>query len=121
MTAPALPLPTHLTSQSKSLPPKERYLIGQFGNGFKQIASDGFNTAIEKWELYYHPMEGSELTTVLNFLDTVGCDVWFTWIPFGESIPKKWRRVPETLNKTMFNFTKLQISFTIEQAFNLGT
>ena len=121
MTAPVLPLPTHITSQSNSLPPDQRYLVAQYGNGFKQIVKDGFNTDIEKWEIYYHPMEGSELTTVLDFLNTVGCDEWFTWTPTGESTSKKWRVVPKTTKKTMFNFTKLQISFTIEQAFDLGT
>ena len=121
MTAPVLPLTTHITNQSNALSPKQRYITAQYGNGFKQIARDGFNTTVEKWEIYYHPMSGSELTTVLNFLDTIGCDVWFTWTPIGESTSKKWRVVPKTTKKTMFSFTKLQVSFTIEQAFDLGT
>jgi len=121
MTAPALPLPTHLTAESNSLPSDHRVLSAQFGNAFQQVAKDGFNDIIEHWELYYHPMEGSELTTVLNFLNSVGTTVWFTWTPFGEVTSKKWRIDNKSIKKPMFNFTKMRISFTITQVFDLGT
>ena len=120
MPALDLPLPLKLTNKcTKSV--KDRVLEAQYGNGYKLTARDGLNSTVEIWELYYSPLTGADLTTVRTFLDTVSTDTWFYWTPFGETTPKKWRRVADSLKETMLNYEKLLISFTVEQQFDLGT
>jgi phage-related protein len=120
MTAPVLPILTKITATSTGTS-KDRYLQAQFGNGFRQVSKDGFNTKIDQWNIQYAPLEGTELTTIDDFINQVGCDVWFTWTPLGETISKKFRRDPDSLKRTPLNLTKFLISFTITQCFDLGT
>lgn len=98
---------------------KDRVLTGQFGNGFKQVVNDGLNAKIEVWTLEYRPLFGTELTEVRAFYETVGASTVFYWTPFGETVPKKWRRVVDTYKESMFNIDLIIISLTVEQDFTL--
>lgn len=120
MTASSLPLTIYLTNKcSKST--KNRLIEVQFGNGYKQVAKDGLNSNVENWQMQYMPLTGTNLTTLRTFLNTVGCDVWFTWTPFGDTITKKWRVDKDSLKEEMLNISLIAISFSITQVFDLGT
>lgn len=120
MTFPIIALPEMLTDKcTKSR--ADRILKGQYGRGFKQVAKDGLNTAIDSWNLIYAPLKDADLVTVRSFIDTVNCDGIFYWTPFGESTAKKWRIVENSIKEKMWNIELIEISFTIEQDFTLGT
>jgi phage-related protein len=119
MTAPTLPLVTKILRQS-SKSEKQRLIIAQFGNGYGQVAKDGLNSTIDHWDISYVPIEGTNLTTLETFLNTVGCDVWFSWIPIGETVSKKWRIDKDSKKKVMITKTRFQYSFTMTQVFDLG-
>ena len=116
---PTLPLLTHLTNGCRRKP-TFRLLSAQYGKGYRQVAKDGLNSKIDTWKIEYHPLDGANLTTLQAFLDLVNCDVYFTWVPLGETTQKKWRINTDSIEVTMFNFTKFLYSFTITQAFDLG-
>ena len=120
MSALALPLTCKITTQS-TLSTVNRILLAQYGNGFKQVANDGLNNSIDTWALVYAPLEGTDLTTLLTFIDTVGTVAWFTYTPLGESTSKKWRIVKDSIKRNMLSTTKWQMNFSIEQCFDLGT
>jgi phage-related protein len=119
MTALTLPL-SGLLSSNSVLTSSDRELSAQFGNGYAQVAVDGFNNEIEKWYLEYIPLDGDNLITLNTFLDTVKTNQWFYWTPLGETIVKKWRRVKDTKNRKMINFETYIVTFSITQAFDLG-
>lgn len=123
MAALPLPLVDHLTIESQQIAPQDRLIVAQFGNGYRQVAKDGFNSKIERWNMVYVPLDGISLTTLDTFFNTVGCDAWFTWTPFGESTSKKWRIDAGTLVRKRLekNSSLFQYSFTMTQDFNLGT
>ena len=57
-----------------------RSLIAQFGDGYKQVAADGINTASRRWRLVTEPLETADYDTVDAFLrDNAGTT--FTWTP----------------------------------------
>ena len=123
MTAPILQYPDYLTAECRKLPRKNRVIKASFGNGYMQVAKDGLNDKIDSWKLIYKPLQDTELQNLRDFIDQVGCDVWFTWTPFGESTSKKWSIVEDSYEETFFKICNnvIIISFTIIQRFDLGT
>lgn len=120
MPAPTLPLVTKLTNES-SKSTKNRIIKAQYGNGYTQTVRDGLNSDIDSWILVWMPLTGSDLASLRSFITTVGVTTWFTWTPFGESTSKKWAIVQDSIKEKLFNYDSIQISFTIEQRFDLGT
>jgi phage-related protein len=120
MTALTLPLINKITKTS-SKTSEDRILSAQFGNGYRQVAKDGLNSEIDKWSLQFAPLTGADLTTMNDFLASVGVDVWFNWIPLGELVNKKWRIDKDSKKPRMINFTTYEINFSITQCFDLGT
>ncbi len=99
---------------------ENRILEAQFGNGYRQVTSDGLNSNIDKWKIQYAPITGVNLATLDTFLNTVGVIDWFTWIPLGETTSKKWRIDKNSLTRTMLDTSRYAIKFTITQSFDLG-
>jgi phage-related protein len=119
MTAPVLPLQLKITNQTTKTS-KDRVLIAQFGNGYSQIANDGINSKVDSWQIQYAPIYGADLITLNAFLDLVGVTAWFTWIPLGEAVSKKWRIDKDSRKQTMLNINTFIFTFTITQVFDLG-
>jgi phage-related protein len=121
MTAPVLTpeFTCKLSAQSKKSV-QNRILVAQYGNGYSQVVKDGINSNTDKWDLTFIPLSGTALTTLNSFFTLVGCDVWFSWVPIGETISKKFRVDKDSLQKTMINFTMYVITVKITQCFDLG-
>jgi len=97
-----------------------RILKAAFGNGYSQIANDGLNSSIDSWTIIYAPLDSTDLTTLQTFITSVGVVTFFDWIPFGEVVNKKWRIVKDSIRERFINKSTRQISFKIEQVFDLG-
>lgn len=122
MTAPIFPtdIICKLTKECTKTT-KNRLLKAQYGNGFIQIAKDGFNSNIDSWNLVIAPLDAGNITTMETFLSTVGCDVWFTWTPLGETVSKKWRIDQDSVKTELVNFVYKKYTMSITEAFDLGT
>jgi len=121
MTAPTLPF-TNKVTRNSSKRPDNRILSAQFGNGFGQYAKDGLNSRFAKWDIQMAPITGAaNIATMEAFLNLVGSDVWFTWTPLGETVPKKWRIDKGSERPRMIHKTSWEYNFTITQCFDLGT
>ena len=117
----ALPLPvTNKITIDSSKSTVNRIIKAQFGDGYAQTIQDGLNSNIDFWNIIYAPLTGTDLTTVENFITTVGVHTFFEWTPFGEVTLKKWRIVKDSIQVDFISTTDKRISFTIEQVFDLG-
>jgi len=109
--------------QGSASNPTERTILSQYGDGYKQIAEDGVNARISKWDLVFVPLQdgvpaGTHYKTdMFNFIDSVGTNIWFYWTPLGETTPKKWLRVKDTFKPTPLNASAWQVAFSVEQYF----
>lgn len=55
----------------------------QFGDGYRQIAKDGLNTRLQKWQLSFDRDE-AEIGAIQSFLDAHEAQ-WFLWTPPGSN------------------------------------
>jgi len=117
--AQTLPLTNKITNKSTKKV-KNRILEAKFGDGYRQVANDGLNSSIDTWKIQYAPLSGAELATLDTFLSSVGVTNWFTWVPIGETITKKWRIDKDSINRKLLNTSTYMVSFSITQCFDLG-
>ncbi|WAH52494.1 phage tail protein [Pseudescherichia vulneris] len=89
-------------------------LQAQFGDGYKQVAGAGINTAAENWNLVCSG-NASAMKAVRDFLrDHVIHSFW--WVnPWGER--KLFRVRGDSISPNFINGNFVEISFTFEQAF----
>lgn len=86
----------------------------QFGDGYKQVASNGINHAAESWSLSVNG-QLTEMANVRTFLKNhVTASFWWT-NPWGEK--KLYRVKSDSVNPKLINGNFAEISFTFEQAF----
>ncbi|MBS6058306.1 MAG: phage tail protein [Mixta calida] len=89
-------------------------LQAQFGDGYKQVASAGINTAMESWPVTCSGTK-SEMATLRAFLKShVISSFWWT-NPWGEK--KLYRVKSDSIRPNFVNGNFVEISFTFEQAF----
>lgn len=119
MAAPVFPSIT--PSQTSVKNRKNKVLISQFGQGFAQYANDGPNSQYDEWQLIFENLSSANRSTLSTFYETNGCVIWFTWTAPGDSSSKKWRIVKDTFNESVSSGSLYNISFTIQQCFDLGT
>jgi phage-related protein len=119
MTILSTNLSCKITNQAKKTV-TNRLLTAQFGNGYSQVAKDGINSNIDKWDLTFAPLMDADLEEANTFFDTVGVDKWFGWIPIGETVAKKFRVDKDSYEKQMLNFTTFIIRVKITQCFDQG-
>lgn len=119
MTAPVFP--SIAVDQASTKTRKNRILTAQYGNGYAQYANDGINSQYDEWELQLRNLSSTDRSTMNTFYETVGSVVWFTWTPPGDSSSKKWRIVKDTYKETSSGGLIYNISFTVQQQFDLGT
>lgn len=70
-TTTALPLPNKITNDSDKTT-SFRELLGQFGDGYQQVAPNGINNKIDSWNIVWGVLTESEMHTVESALDSVG-------------------------------------------------
>ena len=61
-----------------------------FGGNYSQRASDGINSAKQKWNIIYDNLTTANLTTLLDFLRPLQSNTPFLWTPPRQSIPLQW-------------------------------
>jgi len=89
-------------------------LQAQFGDGYKQVASAGINTAVEVWSLSCNGSK-AEMLTLRTFLKNhVLTSFWWT-NTWGEK--KLYRIKSDSINPKFINGNFVEIAFTFEQAF----
>jgi phage-related protein len=122
MTAPVLSetLGCKITINSKKTS-TYRLVDAQYGMGYRQVTPEGLNHITDKWSLEFAPLDGALLQELETFIALVGCNVWFTWTPLTETVPKKWRIDKDTIERNFISKTKWVVTFKITQCFDLGT
>lgn len=89
-------------------------LQSQYGDGYKQIASSGINSAVETWTLAVNGRL-SEMALVREFLKShVITSFWWT-NPWGEK--KLYRVKSDSITPKFVNGNFVEIAFTFEQAY----
>lgn len=89
-------------------------LQAQFGDGYKQIASTGINSASETWNLS-HQGDVDDINPVRAFLKShVTSSFWWT-NPWGEK--HLYRVKQDSVATKWITESFVEISFTFEQAF----
>ncbi|CAH0198318.1 hypothetical protein SRABI13_01661 [Erwinia aphidicola] len=89
-------------------------LMAQFGDGYRQVAENGINSASETWNLSVNGQR-DEMAAVRTFLKNhVIRSFW--WVnPWGEK--KLYRVKTDSINPKFINKGFVEITFTFEQAF----
>lgn len=89
-------------------------LQAQFGDGYRQVASVGINTAVELWALSCNGNK-ADMQALRAFLKAhVLASFWWT-NPWGEK--HLYRVKPDSINPKFINGNLAEIAFTFEQAF----
>ncbi|WP_428945308.1 phage tail protein [Pantoea sp. FN060301] len=89
-------------------------LQAQFGDGYKQVASKGLNSAIETWSLS-HNGRLPDVTPVRAFLKSHVINSFWWTNPWGEKLLYRVRE--DSISTKWVTETFVELSFTFEQAF----
>lgn len=106
-------------SKGASATHENNILSTDFGNGYRQVARDGFNNATQKWSLSWGNAKITTVgDTIINFLNARGADQIFSWTPpksGATALNFRCSGFTETYNYTS---NVVSISATFEQAFD---
>ena len=113
-----LPLQDKIT-KSLSKQTIDRVRISQYQNGPVEIASDGINGSSDTWTLTFAPLTLSEYTSILVFLNAVGCNLYFKWLAPGDTVEQKWTIEKDSKASRPLSKTHYEVQFTLTQCFDL--
>ena len=74
-------------ASSRSVTP--RFLMAPFGDGYSQRSGDGIQTIKEEWSVSFIAMDQTNADTLIAFFEDLEGYQNFTWIPFRQSVAKK--------------------------------
>jgi len=86
----------------------------QFGDGYKQISSNGINAASEKWDLNWIGKKDAAIE-VRHFLISHAIDSFWWTNPWGEK--KLFRVKADSISYSFLKGGVITLNFTFEQAF----
>lgn len=90
----------------------------QFGDGYSQRVGYGINSVVERYELNYTNLTGTEKDTIKNFLDSLYVGEAFYYTVPGDT-QKKFCLMPGTSKRVSKSGGLLwNISFTIRRVFD---
>jgi phage-related protein len=115
-TGPAFPTLSVGPSTTTQLQQNFNTLFSQFGGNYVQIAPAGINSVVPTWNVEYDNLNATDSTTLENFLNEVGVQL-FSWSP--PSGPGSVWFINQTQNSYGFQKTSnglvntYQVSFTM--------
>lgn len=112
----AMPLSSDEISESSTLKPTSIVKRAQFEDGYESVMPAGINSNIDTWTIVANPLEEDRASAVRAALNQVGSWDFITWTPFGETVPKKFRVVEESLDIS-FKADYTFITFQMRQGF----
>jgi len=82
----SLPLePTRASSRSVT----PRFLRADLGDGYDQRSGDGIQTIREEWSVTFSALDQTSADLIIAFFEGLEGYQKFTWIPFRQSVAKK--------------------------------
>jgi len=82
----SLPLePTRDTSKSVTA----RFLKAELGDGYDQRSGDGIQTIKEEWSVLFEALDSTNANLIVSFFEGLEGYQNFTWIPFRQTVAKK--------------------------------
>ena len=85
----ALPFSDYI-DQASSGSTQFKTLISRYGNGYEQRAPDGLNNNLASWSVTWNGLSSTDFTSLVSSIDTAQGVNYFTWVPPGASVSKKW-------------------------------
>lgn len=89
-------------------------ITAQFGDGYKQIASNGINTAAETWDLTWTGQR-KEVAKIRAFLRTHVIESFWWTNPWGERL--LYRIKNDSIASSFVTVNIVTLTFTFEQSF----
>ena len=105
-------------SQASSSVVSYNVLRIKFGNGIEQRSKDGINNRVETWNLVWENMSLAEMNDLVTFFDNLAGVYYFTWVPFGDTVTKKFI-LEGQLAKTPRSGNMYNVSGTVTQTYDL--
>jgi phage-related protein len=89
----------------------------QYGNGYKAIAPDGANGALQEWSINFDSLDPAKVTLLEDWLTSV--PPWLPWAGDGTILPsnRTFRVTPDGYSKTALGAGAYSFSFLVEQIF----
>lgn len=113
----ALPLQNRISQQSIKRH-EYRTLELQFGDGYKQITTDGINDQFDEWDIQTTWLDTTDYDEYKTFLIDVKRNKKFSWTAFKDTVEKNWKITSQVTEIYSGNLTR--ISFTMRQTFDIG-
>jgi len=66
-----------------------RFLRADLGDGYDQRSGDGIQTIKEEWSVSFMALDSTNADTLVSFFEDLEGYQNFTWIPFRQSVAKK--------------------------------
>lgn len=93
-----------------------RFLIADLGDGYTQRAGDGIQTIKETWSVTFEALDQTNANTLVAFFEDLDGYQNFTWIPFRQSVAKKF--ICSNWNESFPGNSLTTISATFTQVFD---
>ncbi len=76
-----------IRSSSKNV--TARFLRAELGDGYDQRAGDGIQTIKEEWSVTFEALDSTNADLIIAFFEGLDGYQNFTWIPFRQTVAKK--------------------------------
>lgn len=109
----ALPYPEKVTLNS-SFSKKNIVIIGNFGEGYQQVAGKGIKPSRDVWTIELKPLTYAQKMDYENFFKSVGTWGLVSWTPSFRSSAKLFK-ITGTPTIKQTSFSTYQVNFTLEE------
>jgi len=104
----SLPIePTRASSRNVTT----RFLQADLGDGYTQRAGDGIQTVVESWNVTFDALDTTTANTLIAFFEDLDGYQKFEWIPFRQTVEKKFICPDWSESYPGNNLTSVQATF----------
>lgn len=93
-----------------------RFLKADLGDGYTQRSGDGIQTTKDNWSVTFEALDTTDANTLIAFFEERDGYQNFTWIPFRETVAKKF--ICPQWNESYLGNSLTTVNATFEQVYD---